>query len=177
MDTLETYIKMSDHPLIQEHRKPTVKRLKSGRDCWEYDFKDGDVFVTYDLFDKERKIETVGTTIYSPDYYGKSKKPTFDVSIIGWDEGDGYPSKVIIWLPRRAQIQEMLDIKNVEDFYNAIFEMFFKSSDGAYYNALPSWKVADYDCEERFSTPEQLWLAYYMHKKHGLTWDGDKWVK
>jgi len=24
-------------------------------------------------------------------------------------------------------------------------------------------------------SPEQIWLAFYMHEKHGLIWNGDKW--
>ena len=80
-----------------------------------------------------------------------------------------------IWLPRQDQIQEMMGIDSVPTFETAVYEMFFESDNHAHYNATPEWRVLEYDSSERFATPEQLWLAFYMHKKYQKTWDGEKW--
>lgn len=79
------------------------------------------------------------------------------------------------WLPRQDQIQEMMGIDSVSTFETAVYEMFFESDNHAHYNATPEWRTLDYDSSERFATPEQLWLAFYMYEKHGKVWDGDKW--
>jgi len=40
MDTSETYIKMSDCPEIQKHRKPKIDKMKDGRWHYEWDLEE-----------------------------------------------------------------------------------------------------------------------------------------
>ena len=82
----------------------------------------------------------------------------------------------LLWLPRQDQIQEMMEVTAVFDFESAVYEMFFTSDNHAHYNSTPEWRVMEYDSSERYCTPEQLWLGYYMYKQHNKTWDGEKWV-
>jgi len=124
MDTSETYIKMCDHPLIQQ------KIQECGDD-----------------YNRFRHIEITKEHIKA------------------------------VWLPRQDQTQKILGIEDVDDFYEAVFDIFFKSDATGHYNALPKWRVMYYDSTERFSTPDQLLLGYYMHEKHSLIWENDKWVK
>lgn len=75
-----------------------------------------------------------------------------------------------LWLPRQDQIQEMLDIEDVDDFYFAIYDMFFESDNYHHYNSSPDWRT------DNLKTVEQLWLAFYMHEKHQKKWGGERWV-
>ena len=68
-----------------------------------------------------------------------------------------------IRLLRQSQIQEMLGlelgelINGFDSFCNDVLRM--------------------YDCSDDFpNSMEQLWLAFYMHEKHGKVWDGEKWI-
>jgi len=107
------------------------------------------------------------------------------ISINNIDEDEKYYSpkkiktikKYNLWLPLPHQIHEMLEIKDVDDYFGMIYKMFFERHENVLFDTLPSWRVIDYDSGERFSTPDQLLLGYYMHEKHGLIWENDKWVK
>ena len=59
-----------------------------------------------------------------------------------------------VWLPRQDQIQEMIG-----DF-DKVLPM------------LPQLERLDKACGEQFTSMEQLWLAFYMSKKHKKTWKG-----
>ena len=100
-------------------------------------------------------------------------------SYLGYLDGDfwydlqkeiyvGFPTASATWLPRQDQIQEMVkkDSINIElnRFYVFCLE---KSYIG---HNLP---IAI------FNSFEQLWLAFYMHEKHGLLWSAkeEKWIK
>ena len=74
------------------------------------------------------------------------------------DRGDKY-----IWLPRQDQIQEMLEFSAMR------YGMFKVFCDWLDKNRL-------YIGLKELITPEQLWLAFYMHEKHSMIWDGEKWV-
>ncbi len=66
----------------------------------------------------------------------------------------------LVWLPRQDQIQEMLKAhyqKHLKILYD--------------FSLTVSWDI---------NSPEQLWLAFYMHEKHGKMWWGKNvktWVK
>ena len=79
-----------------------------------------------------------------------------------WISHEGnFTYKAEIWLPRQDQIQEMFNWKAgslIDRFHWFLFEA----------NHPMKWDV--------FSM-EQLWLIYYMHEKHNLIWDGEKWKK
>ena len=107
MDKTEQYIKMSDCPEIQSYRKPKIEKMKDGRWHYEWGLEVGDfigVYSTYNLLE----IEIKGTTIYDPYFYSKKEDSDIDIQQVGFDEGDGYTAKKIVWLPRQDQIQEML---------------------------------------------------------------------
>ena len=119
-DTSETYIKMCNHPKIQEQWKP----------------KDGD----WVYWPGNRASYVIAEDDYSIEEHAKGHT----------------------WLPTQDQIQEMMGINTVGDFKKAVFDIFFSCYGMS---------------KERFTTPKQLLLAYYMYEKHDLTWDEDKWGK
>ncbi len=165
MDTSEIYIKMSDCDEIQSHRKPKIEKLNDGRWQYEWELETGDYFATKDLYEKEeRQIEIKGTTIYDPYFYDKSPNANITISQIGYDEGEGYPSKKITWLPRQDQIQEMIDI---EFPYACIINQF--------YPFIKKLTMLKHYCIQEYSM-EQLWLAFYMDVRHKKIWNGEKWV-
>ena len=132
MDISETYIKMSNHPLIQGQHSP----------------KQGDLYASTFM---AILIELViGCT--PPRADGKDNRDLFKVD--SW-----------IWLPRQDDIQRMINGSWV-----IAFEPF---SDWYFSRSYPQETYPN----DVFMSMEQLWLAYYMHKKHGLAWDGDKWDK
>lgn len=120
MDTSEVYVKMCDHPKVQEQEP----------------------------------------------YVGDTSK---DYHHWGGEKGDW---ELCVWLPKQDQVQALLEIKCVGSFYFYVYNMFFCSEGGAHYNADPLWRVTD---RERFKTPEQLWVAYYMYNKHDMLWNGEEW--
>ena len=69
-----------------------------------------------------------------------------------------------IWLPRQDQIQEMI----------------FDEDEGIQTIATD---IAEFSVSQIGSsisiqgTMEQLLLAFYMHEKHNLFWENDKWTK
>jgi len=79
------------------------------------------------------------------------------------------PEKTI-YLPTQDQIQEMLG----EDWLKAYFafddflfdEMMEENGIGSVPKKNP-----------KFTSMEQLWLAFFMHEKHGKIWLEGKWVK
>jgi len=163
MDKTELYIKMADCPEVQSHRKPKIEKMKDGRWHYEWDLEVGDFIATKDLYEKEKtRIEVKGTTIYDPYFYSTRKDANIDISIVGFDEGDGYVTKKFTWLHRQDQIQKVLGIKDGYDFVHGFVNKVFTDEDYPYY---------------RNKTLEQLWLAFYMYEKHKKTWDGEKWVK
>jgi len=170
MDFTETYIKMCDQAVKQtnigEKWKSLPQKMRLG------------TFICF------RSV--IGMVVNKE--YGKPKNDLFylipetlafrnwcdieseDLKIIEKDKNfsdEGFP------LFRQDQIQEMLEIEGIDEYCEANFNMFYE---GGYEieDKRPLWRFSN---KERFSTPEQLWLAYYMHEKHNLIWDGEKWEK
>jgi len=93
-----------------------------------------------------------------------------------------------IWFPTQDQIQEMMPQKlpgnlGIVDtktewwqddkrmiVFNLIneFRHFWEEKRG-YLRKMAYEKPASFSME-------QVWLAFYMHEKHGKTWNGEKWV-
>ena len=124
MDKTKTYIKMSDHPLIQGQ--------------WER--LEGDYF-------------------YGKGWWGFAKV------MILFDANSCcavLPQEDATWLPRQDQIQGMIfnEQEGVQTIANRIAD-FSTSRIGTSISIQ--------------GTMEQLWLVFYMHEKHGLTWDSDEW--
>jgi len=68
------------------------------------------------------------------------------------------------------QIQEMMfnEQNSLEENHDEFIHWLWGGTMS--YNYYPS----EYS---RFSSMEQLWLAFYMYEKHKKTWDKEKWVK
>jgi len=123
MDILKTYIKMSDHPLIQEHWKP----------------RKGDY-----VLQRDGLFRPIGESyIYSGGGFGL------------------LPVQVnYCWLPRQDEIQEMIGLE-------------YTTPDAGSLQELTDFAL---DYNYNLDSMEQLWLAFYMHEKHELIWDGAKWI-
>jgi hypothetical protein len=90
----------------------------------------------------------------------------------------------LIWLPRQDQLQEMLEDKYsnldklVEAFWNA-FAWFTKHEGASFYP--PEWAFNNNFPPEqnwiKFTSMEQLWLAFVMSEKFNKYWNGDNWVE
>ena len=74
----------------------------------------------------------------------------------------------IVWLPRQDQIQKMLEKP-------LCFDIRFVHKPNALLYYLT--KFRDQHPSIKYETMEQLWLAFYMHEKHGKIWNGEKWEK
>jgi len=68
-----------------------------------------------------------------------------------------------IWLPRQDQLQEMMK-------YGFKHELDINLA--RYFHA---WLINKPN-QITDASMEQLWLAFYMHEKHGKIWNGEKWV-
>jgi len=81
-------------------------------------------------------------------------------------------------LPRQDQIQEMIGIDSGESFAIEFIDKIViprLANIGNVDNV-----IVDYGLDFRFvkmKSMEQLWLAFYMHEKHGKIWSEGKWVK
>ncbi len=156
MDTSETYRKMCDCPEIQ------------------------DIF-TKAVRDNEWEHQVIGVDWGESGVAGMQghvlqREPVYGLT---WSDGQwfGYNGKTgdhhfrqplstiasgacVIWLPRQDQLQEMADIGFVY-----ISAKFF----GMWCDDI------QYD-EPKFTSMEQLWLAFVMKEKHSKTWNGQEWV-
>ena len=82
-----------------------------------------------------------------------------------------YTDKIlrIIWLPRQGQLQEMVKWEKIYQLH------LFCDYDGYVFKVS---KKPDYDkCHYlNGESMEQLWLAFVMHEKFNLTWQGEDCV-
>ena len=106
----------------------------------------------------------------------------------GWN---GDITEKVTWLPTQDQLQAMLGAKNLKDMLGDFWQEFADSEDAeGYFFSLPDWAI-DAEVEKRggatyvtiknnelkFTSMEQLWLAFYMHEVHSKIWVDDKWTK
>jgi len=70
----------------------------------------------------------------------------------------GYKS---IWLPRQDQLQEMVTDKGYFRF--SLIELFYRF-------CMNTLNIL------RFTSMEQLWLAFVMKTKYNKIWDGEDWI-
>jgi len=105
-----------------------------------------------------------GDFYFSRDRHGR---PT---SVVDIYDGKGWallPRDVNFgWLPRQDQIQEMTC--TCVQAYACVLREF--------YPFVKTLTMLKHYCIQEYSM-EQLWLMYYMHKKHGKVWGGEEWVK
>ena len=91
----------------------------------------------------------------------------------------GRKKRPLIWLPRQDQIQEM-----IRDYYAEgvkpvrLGAWFPKGMVGLTYilKKFNEFAPSDGIIAHEVESFEQLWLAFYMHEKHGKTWNGSEWA-
>ncbi len=132
-DTSETYIKMCNHPEVQEG--------------WE--LKPGDTIYT-----EWHGYLLMAHCGCAPYYRAINLKG----DVVSFGNETEWTA-----LPRQDQTQEMCNAKPCISVCNHLSGYCLTrwnnhGGDGRWYE---SW--------------EQLWLAFYMHEKHGLTWTGERW--
>lgn len=90
--------------------------------------------------------------------------PRQNIVYLAYPSGEDPPPPMFnpMWLPRQDQIQEMMgEPQNCRYLLKRLNEWAVDHTYGWMLNA----------------SMEQLWLAFYMHEKHGRVWDGEKWRK
>ena len=122
MDTLETYIKMSDCPEIQKGWK--------------------------------RQLGDFAYNHHSTSNFHSGLNYGIPYIVTGrtWDKD--------IWLPRQDQLQEMID-----------WSCWQLTTSFAEFTHLEAGQMPT-----RFTSMEQLWLAFVMKEKFNKAWDGEKWI-
>lgn len=86
-------------------------------------------------------------------------KPGLNLSAMEFD------AETWLWLPSQDQIQEMMPQCNCSACLTEEFYHFHERNIDGFFNKV------------RLPSMEQIWLAFYMHKKHELVWSDEKWVK
>ena len=167
MDTSKEYIKMCDCSEIQSQRLSVFREDVFGNIDYE-SFEVGDYLYTGGSYLFENDVELIGTTIYKPHHYHHQKEGEYNISLVGFDEGDGYKCSTIIWLPRQDQIQEMIPkctcvhpLEKLQCVLQRLVEH------GGMYGEDTYWSFP--------TSMEQFWLAFYMYEKYKKIWNGEKW--
>lgn len=68
------------------------------------------------------------------------------------------------WIPRQDQLQEILK-KKTEILKKRLDEL------------LDNFYLWSKNTRDKFTSMEQLWLAFVMEKKYNKIWDGINWIK
>lgn len=83
-----------------------------------------------------------------------------------------------IWLPRQDELQEMLDKpkKWADSAFDMLCSIYDFSQDwvGGGAETMGLNDFGEY--LEKFSSAEQVWLAFVMKEKYNKTWDGKEWI-
>ena len=107
---------------------------------------------------------TCGDIEHYPGGYGINVITTGDADIGNMDLKE---SESDVWLPRQDQIQGMLE----EDWQKTCVHFVRYVTNDFAPNTI------FYTRRDEIGSMEQLWLAFYMHEKHGKIWDDEKgWV-
>ncbi len=98
-----------------------------------------------------------------------------DYTMEWWCDGSAslHDPKLVIWLPRQDQLQEMVgQYGHFQPFTNALhdFTKWYESQLMVYHESENFEQV-----ESQWGSMEQLWLAFVMKEKHGKTWNGNQW--
>ena len=87
----------------------------------------------------------------------------------------GESSRLLVWLPRQDQLQEMVPRKDVltliEDFYEWTDPWL---NTGQPYGSILRAIQKEEEYIKQFTSMEQLWLAFVM-KGYNKVWDGEVW--
>jgi len=110
--------------------------------------------------------------IVSGDYFNDGE---ICAEVLEVENNEGYLIKSIygkyflpsecVWLPRQDQLQEMINQDYLTGFIYDLYEF------------SKEWLYHDNGNDLRFTSLEQLWLAFVMYEKFNKVWDGKEWIK
>jgi len=150
MDTSELYIKMSDHPLIQDvDPEPEIDWMRQGY-CNKHKC------LTIGEMDGVAACSVMKKKVYD------ENPADFKMQSEAFEKEDCQYSDNWIYLPFQDQLQGMLD--DTEDRKLSRLEKF---TDIIYLDHWKPWGL--------FETFEQLWLAFVMSQLHKKKWTGTAW--
>ena len=78
-----------------------------------------------------------------------------------------------IYLPRQDQLQDMIGISKMFDFYGLV-ETFNRFATGK--TCVVGSENQNIAHLKQFKSMEQIWLAFVMHAKYSKKWDGSDWI-
>ncbi len=81
------------------------------------------------------------------------------------------PSFYPVFLPTQDQLQKM--VKDETDPYCLVL-LWREGGFDDWLSKLPEWQTVG---NRKFTSMEQLWLAFCMSEKYGKIWSGTEWIK
>lgn len=83
------------------------------------------------------------------------------------------PMPLAIWLPTQEELQEMIgDYNALLEYWKKITWHWWHDEDGEFHNS-------NIDIKKylgKFTSMNQLWLAFAMKENHNKTWNGNEWL-
>lgn len=150
MDTSEAYIKMCNCKYIQIHWKPEPTDFIGSYDKkYGYDWQTGCMCSVYKTSYRNEKCALDYIEFEGADTFWDIQKP--------------------IWLPCQHQIQKMFSWHRMD--------LIFRHQRGCGKPYSLNTNDGKEDIFLEADSMEQLWLEFYMLKKHKKIWDGKKWLK
>ena len=112
---------------------------------------------------------------------GVDKAPVYIIdSDVSLKQSPEYIKSRHTWLPRQGQLQEMVVKDTFKESVWAFVGKFTWDGD----RSIPAWAVSNELDEHRvlgtlfrFTSMEQLWLAFVMTDRFGKHWNGEEWIK
>ena len=88
----------------------------------------------------------------------------------------GVVNSIWIWLPRQDQLQEMIyqTMSRRIDSFHLFYYPYRDSGVMPHNRQIEEWDRSEIYVR-KFSSMEQLWLAFVMKEKHCKKWDGKEW--
>ena len=167
MSELQTYINMNAKAIeVQKLHKPAVcDRYVCACEACRKNIKVPHYIQDYDM-DHLNKRDL--TNVYEP--YAKMVRDADTCTFVAFynerhlDEWLSY-----IWLPTQAQLQDMIGEGFIEKYGLKGFISFFG-------DFADESEYMDNGNDKRFTSMEQLWLAFVMKEKFNKIWDGEEWI-
>ncbi len=172
MDTSKTYIKMCEKAEEIQELKRCPRSTIPHRD--ETKVMPGDVFYC--------KGSMSGDYYVGPDFSEGDIFVSGEVSCVHMDYPDAhirkdesrysYDDAPLIWLPRQDQLQEMV----INNPFKGLLNMHFFFADFFYDETMEEVGCGSQPIEpQKFTSMEQLWLAFVMKEKYNKAWNGKEW--
>lgn len=161
MDTSEQYIKMCDCPEIQDYH------YKAN------DYSDG--FVEGEYYADFNDMRGINT----------QEESYWEANIFCEEYPRPWGTCKHIWLPTQSQLQEMVDVPDWfewsdEDWLNDGVNPSVQKRLALHLKCLHIMYIENFypNCYMRkFTSMEQLWLAFVRKEKFGKVWSNGEWVK